>query len=1052
MRNIFLSRPAIAALLLLALAGSNGSPSLRIVQASTLLLEPQRPDVSSEELRRHISSMGAPFVENRGQLAQGVLFAADIRGGRVLLREQSVDYAMEDEEQGVILRESFVGGGAFAGAGLQASPTVVNFLVGDESSWRTGLPSYDTITLGDVWPGVRVDLRATGNAVEKIFTVAPYVSPSLVGMRAEGIETLDIADDGQLIFRTEINEFHQTAPIAWQERGGERVPVDVSYELRGADRYGFRLGAYDPALPLVIDPLLAGTHIGGTGVEPQNSWRIGQGGMQIDSSGNIYIGATSTSSNYPITAGVYRPTRSTQDYVLSKFSADLNTLSASTWVGGTSSEDLTPSITVDSSGNVYMHGRTHGAITTTAGAYRTTGLYSPKGFIVKLNSSLSTLLAATYTVDAPGHMYGIDTDSSGNVFVAMETYYGSTAVTAGAYNTNSSPFNQRAVLMKLNSGLTSRLAGTYVSLDDGWGGTMAVDDSTDDVLIAIQLPNSTFPTTTGAHSRTHTTSDMEIGVARFSNSLATLVAGTYLGGSGEDYALAIEGRPDGTVYVGGYTASSNFPTTAGVIDSTHSGGYNGFVTRLNSTFQVQSSTFFATSVHGLAFDASGNVYLAGQVSNAAGALPVTSGAFQTATAGNYDGFAARVDATLTTNMATTYYGSNQPDSANDILVTSSGDVYITGETSGTVVTCGYDNTGGYYSLGYYPDIYIAKFDASLSGPGSACTQPVDLTVTKTHTGDFTSGSNGTYTIIVSNIGSGASSASVATVVTDTLPSGMTFVSGTGTGWSCSAVSQTVTCTRTASIAAGGTAPTITLTVSVSGAARTANNTATVSGGNETAGYTSNNSVTDPTTIIGPLGQISVNAYIINNGPSTIDNPIVTFEIPSDLTFADATLGGSATDVCYAVSGNARRVICDTSSSLVNGVRTQWTRSFPVPQNSVGYYSSTYRLTLNFNYVSCTGGSQSRTISATIRAGTTTANATTLRDPNGLNNATSTVKTKTACLGSSASSSPSSSSAPASSSSSSSSPSSAGAASYSSCSDVSYSSDWGGGGPRPCSNR
>ena len=69
---------------------------------------------------------------------------------------------------------------------------------------------------------------------------------------------------------------------------------------------------------------------------------------------------------------------------------------------------------------------------------------------------------------------------------------------------------------------------------------------------------------------------------------------------------------------------------------------------------------------------------------------------------------------------------------------------------------------------------------------------VDLSITKTHVGDFSAGTNGVYTIKVSNgTGVGLEEEDNTITVTDTLPAGLTYVSGTGTGWSCSAAGQTV---------------------------------------------------------------------------------------------------------------------------------------------------------------------------------------------------------------------------------------------------------------------
>ncbi len=122
--------------------------------------------------------------------------------------------------------------------------------------------------------------------------------------------------------------------------------------------------------------------------------------------------------------------------------------------------------------------------------------------------------------------------------------------------------------------------------------------------------------------------------------------------------------------------------------------------------------------------------------------------------------------------------------------------------------------------------------------------PADLTIVKSHAGNFTQRDTGkTYSITVTNSGRSATSGTVS--VTDTLPAGLIATAISGTGWTCTLA--TLTCTRSNALAASGNYPVITLTVNVTAnAPATVTNTATVSGGGET--NTSNNTATDPTTI------------------------------------------------------------------------------------------------------------------------------------------------------------------------------------------------------------
>jgi uncharacterized repeat protein (TIGR01451 family) len=177
----------------------------------------------------------------------------------------------------------------------------------------------------------------------------------------------------------------------------------------------------------------------------------------------------------------------------------------------------------------------------------------------------------------------------------------------------------------------------------------------------------------------------------------------------------------------------------------------------------------------------------------------------------------------------------------------------------------------------------------------------DVTIAKTHTGNFTRGSTGSYTLTVSNAGGAATSGTVT--VTDTLPTGLSYVVATGTGWTCGAAGQVVTCTRSDALAAGASYPAITLVASVlQTAASSVTNTGSVSGGGQT--NTANDSSSDPTNIVSSAdlslsksvnnpnpvqGQnVTFTLTLINAGPSNATNVAVTDLLPAGLTFVSAT--------------------------------------------------------------------------------------------------------------------------------------------------------------------
>ena len=148
---------------------------------------------------------------------------------------------------------------------------------------------------------------------------------------------------------------------------------------------------------------------------------------------------------------------------------------------------------------------------------------------------------------------------------------------------------------------------------------------------------------------------------------------------------------------------------------------------------------------------------------------------------------------------------------------------------------------------------------------SATSEPVvDLSLTKTHTGNFTVGGTNVYTLTVANA-AGWQREDNAVAVTDTLPAGLAYVSGSGTGWTCGAAAQVVTCTHPPTLNSGSALPPIALTVAATGAAvPNVVNTAVVSSASFDVNA-ANNTATDPTVVVGPNLSTSTKTVVDLNG-------------------------------------------------------------------------------------------------------------------------------------------------------------------------------------------
>lgn len=120
---------------------------------------------------------------------------------------------------------------------------------------------------------------------------------------------------------------------------------------------------------------------------------------------------------------------------------------------------------------------------------------------------------------------------------------------------------------------------------------------------------------------------------------------------------------------------------------------------------------------------------------------------------------------------------------------------------------------------------VGKKDWAYSGDIKIVPARPDLAIRKRALGRLVAGQQATYHIAVSNVGSAPAPGPI--VVTDTLGTGLTYVSATGGGWTCSAAGATVTCTHPGPLPAATSLPPITLTVAVAAGVDAVENCAAV---------------------------------------------------------------------------------------------------------------------------------------------------------------------------------------------------------------------------------
>jgi uncharacterized protein (TIGR03437 family) len=380
--------------------------------------------------------------------------------------------------------------------------------------------------------------------------------------------------------------------------------------------------------------------------------------------------------------------------VVGSLQAGTGALTYSTYLGGDGT-DIIHAMAVDAANNVYLTGETFSSnFPVTAGAFQRkhagvpgtmTGILAfpnalPDAFVVKLNAA-GQIVYATYLGGANADAgLGIAVDSTGSAYVVGSTSSQNFPVTPGAVQTHIAG-NTDVFVTKLSPDGSSLVYSTYL------GGT-AFDtaaaialDSSNNVYVG-GLASNDFPTTPG----TYRPQGSGAFVAKLNPTGTALVYSTFLGdSSGITSGIAVDSA--GNTYAGGSTSSPNFPTTPGAIRSTIDAGDSGaFLVKLNPTGSAAvysailggSGYSFSAAV---AVDPQGNAFLAGNTD--APDFPVTTGAFQQASAGGTDVFVAKLNPSGSALVYGTFLGGSGADLPAGLALDSAGNAFVVGETFST---------------------------------------------------------------------------------------------------------------------------------------------------------------------------------------------------------------------------------------------------------------------------------------------------------------------------------------------------------------------------------
>jgi hypothetical protein len=615
-----------------------------------------------------------------------------------------------------VLQMQLVGANPAPGiTGIDLLPGKSNYFIGnDPKEWRTNIAQYAKVRYQNVYPGVDMVYYGNQRQLEYDFIVAPGSDPEKIRLRFKDVEKVKIDNKGDLVVEVLDGEIRNQRPIFYQKEDGNKKIIAGNYVLKGKHEVGFQVDDYDSSKPLIIDPvLLYSTYLGGSDVD-------GPLGIAIDSEGSAYVAGSTTSTNFP-TANPLQPNkRNGADIFVTKINPAGNMLVYSTYLGGTSNQfgnfdDVATDIALDSEGNVYIGGNTYCTDFPTVNAFRSTGtcFCSPEcvctfsdSFVTKLNSTGSALLYSTYLSGSyTESLNAITVDSDGNAYVTGYTAsvdYPKRNPLQGLFNGTGDVFNATgdAFIAKFNTnavGDSSLVYSTYLGSSGDEGGSDIAVDMDGNAYVIGSTNSDNYPTTANAFQPTAplptlplndpNLADVDVFLAKLSAEGNSLMYSTYIGSNGYEYSNAITVDSSGNAYITGYTDSTTFPI-ANPLQATFGGATDVFIIKLNTNTEGIGSLVYSTYLGGsdndsssdIAIDGCGNIYVGGITDSSN--FP-TMNPFQATLSGVSDSFLAKLNATGSRLLYSTYLGGSSSDGIVGLAVDSVGNIYLAGYTIST---------------------------------------------------------------------------------------------------------------------------------------------------------------------------------------------------------------------------------------------------------------------------------------------------------------------------------------------------------------------------------
>ena len=347
-----------------------------------------------------------------------------------------------------------------------------------------------------------------------------------------------------------------------------------------------------------------------------------------------------------------------------------------------------------------------------------TDRYHP-GYPVVLDPLTLTWGSFLHGAGSDDYVMGIAVDTAGNTYATGYSQTPSFPTTPGVYQATHHA-SMDVFVTKLSPGGAGLVYSTFVggsSWEMGYG--IEVDEAGRCYLAGFTRSNN-LPTR-GGFQMTHGGGSIDAFVMGLSANGDSLLFSSYLGGTERDYIYDMRRAADGSLYLTGFTLSTDFPVTSQAYQSSYTGSGDAFVARVAPT---GDSLIYNTYLGGLGYELSNavvimedySVWLMGTTSSPN--LPVTPNALQDSMAflpghAQQDGFLTHLSPQGDSLYYSTYLGGYESDEVQSMAIAENGDLVIGGMT----YSIDFPATSDAYMEGSHPhlgsgDLFITRLDSS----------------------------------------------------------------------------------------------------------------------------------------------------------------------------------------------------------------------------------------------------------------------------------------------------------------------------------------------------